>query len=101
MRKPWEVLELAISTLDEFSDSCYMCNHLEWLFLEERITMDECENAKHVVRASIDYRNTLRGYLVDKGVIPWHIVSCAAEYRPYQVKFYTDLVIKLKEGETV
>lgn len=97
MRKPAEVLELALATLDEHTDSCYMCCHLDWLHVQEYISEQECLDTRRVVRKSIDFRTTLRGYLADKGIVPRGVFSQDAKYRPYMVEFYTNLIATLKQ----
>ena len=97
MRKPAEVLELALSLLDSFDGSYFMCLHLDWLELEGLITQDEKFDTRSVVMESLKGYTTLSGYLTSKGIKPYLINSYMPEYRPYQVTFYTDLINKLKQ----
>lgn len=97
MRKPAEVLELALTMLDDHDDSYYMCLHLDWMYMKEHITCEECFDTKAAVRNSIEFRVTLRGYLVYKGILPFTIVTMQPEYRPYMVEFYTNLIATLKQ----
>lgn len=97
MRKPWEVLELALSLLDEYEDSYFMCNHLDWLEMKGLITQEEKFATRTVVMSSIKGYSALSGYLTSIGVKSYLILADAPEYRPYQVEFYTNLIATLKQ----
>lgn len=100
MRKPAEVLELALTLLDKYEGSYFMCFHLDWLSLKGYIDDIECRHTQHEVRKAIRFRTTLCSYLWEFGDVPMAISSSDAEFRPYQVKFYTDLINKLKQEES-
>lgn len=100
VRKPAEVLELALTLLDLNKDSYFMCYHLEWMAGKGGyISDDECTIAQQAVRHAISYLSTLSVYLWVSGEMPMSVAARDPEYRPYQVKFYTDLVNKLKQEE--
>lgn len=97
MRKPAEVLELALTLLDENKDSCYMCVHLDWMGLEGYILQDEKFDTRSCVLSAIGGYSTLGGYLRSIDIVPWDLMSDSPEYRPYMVEFYTNLIAKLKQ----
>lgn len=100
MRKPAEVLELALKLLNLNKNSYFMCSHLEWMAGKGGyITDNECIIAQQAVRHAIAYQSTLSAYLWVSGELPITVAARDPEFRPYQVKFYTDLINKLKQEE--
>lgn len=100
MKHVSQTLELAIKLLDK--DPCYahyICVHLDWMNVQEYITEEELADARAVVIEAIGNEVTLAGYLRTKKLMPHNISVHSAEYRPYQVKFYRDLIAKLRADD--
>lgn len=98
MRKPAEVLELALSLLDmSRHHSYYMCCHLDWMDYEGYISTEEKHAARSCIAIAICGFGTLRSYLFSINVIPYGLYSDSPEYRRYQVEFYTNLIATLKQ----
>lgn len=101
MRKPAEVLELALTLLDaNIKESKFMCAQLDWLEFHSRITQSEKLATRTVVMHAISPWNTLSGHLRSVGVMQPDTSSRSPGFREHQVKFYTDLINKLKQEES-
>ena len=100
MRKPAEVLELALTLLDvNVHESKFMCIHLDWMEFHDYITLAEKHAARSQVIRAISPWATLSGYLRSIDVLKTGETSGTAGFRDHQVKFYTDLINKLKQEE--
>ena len=98
MRKPAEVLELALSLLDENKvDNHYMCVHLDWLEQGGHITMEEKHATRSIVVAAISPWSSLSGHLRSVGVMKDREMSDSPGFREHQVTFYTNLIATLKQ----
>lgn len=101
LRKPAEVLELALTLLDENKcDSHFMCLQLDWMEFHNYITQAEKFATRTTVMCAISPWRTLGSHLRSVGVLSANETSGSAGYRKHQVKFYTDLINKLKQEES-
>lgn len=101
MRKPAEVLELALTLLDDNKyESHFMCLQLDWMEFHNYITQAEKFATRTTVMCAINPWNTLGGHLRSVGVMQPDASSRSPGFRAHQVKFYTDLINKLKQEES-
>lgn len=97
MRKPAEVLELALTLLDSHSRSEFMCIHLDWMEELGHISTDEKHATRMVIMVAISPWSTLSGHLRSKGVMGTYQLAGTIGYRKLQVTFYTNLIATLKQ----
>lgn len=98
MRKPSEILELAISLLEEDEEhNRFMCIHLAWMHDHGHISICEERNTRKVVMAAIYPWHSLAAHLQDKGVLARGELSDSPGFSVHQLKHYIDLIIKLKQ----
>ena len=97
MRKPAEVLELALSLLFEHNANRFMCNHLDWMEAQGHITLEEKHATRSVIMIAISPWSTLSGHLRNAGVMRPGQMSGSCGFRQHQVTFYTNLIATLKQ----
>lgn len=97
MRKPAEVLELALSLLFEHEANTFMCIHLDWMEAQGHITIEEKHATRSVIMIAISPWSTLSSHLRSTGVMQRDQLAGSCGFHKHQLTFYTNLIATLKQ----